>query len=411
MKKTANTNYHENMNTQKLFIFLLVFLSVVTLQEVTASFINSKNIYTFGYIYYSGFSPLAITPDTSTPIENDLLPKYLFNGTESWKLITGNETTTTTMNTSVKLQQIVTGMSVMFYVLEYFNSDTNSSLGQRILVSGSNMNGQGAVIKPPYIMSTPELIYIYSKDGQAFNPFSNSNRIIHMACLYSCLIVSSDGHVRYHYGLLEVGTGIWNVRFSAVSYNDPDNGQLLTGVKYVHATIGGYYGCETMFAVTNYGHVFSSGCHNSGLRGTSSSYSDTSVNLIPSLRNITTVSVGFLDGNGETGKTAAGAIDVNGVLWTWGSNFNGMLGWNSTLNVSETAQPVTLIQNPVTQVSFGFSHAIVMTNNGDVLCFGGNLYQQCDFNLLIHQSWSLKKLTMLQIHFTALPRNTFQFAL
>ncbi|EFC41693.1 ATS1 domain-containing protein [Naegleria gruberi] len=193
-----------------------------------------------------------------------------------------------------------------------------------------------------------------------------------MSCIRSCIILTSDGWVYYH----NTG-GIWARLFSFTQYTDPDTSQILTNVKFVSVAIGGYYTCETIFAVTNYGHVFSYGCHNLGLRGTPLSNSEYIPYMIPSLRNITTISSGQRPGNAEVGRTAAGAIDINGVLWTWGSNYYGLLGWNSTVNAtSEFPQPVTLLPSKVIRVVFGYGHALVTLDSGDVYGFGDNTYKQ-----------------------------------
>ena len=67
------------------------------------------------------------------------------------------------------------------------------------------------------------------------------------------------------------------------------------------------------------------------------------------------------------------AIDSDYKLWAWGSNAQGQLGNNTTINRSS---PVQIGTNSWTNVSAGTSHSLAIAGNGTLWAWGGNnLYQ------------------------------------
>ena len=130
---------------------LVIHYAVILTQVEAQDVINSKNLYTFGDFNSNGFGPLTV-PTSTYPISNTILQKLLVNSTESWKLASGG---IERFDVSHSVQQLVNHHHAMFYILEYYNTTTNNSLGQYVFVSGSNENGQAAVLNPPAIMSEP----------------------------------------------------------------------------------------------------------------------------------------------------------------------------------------------------------------------------------------------------------------
>ena len=79
------------------------------------------------------------------------------------------------------------------------------------------------------------------------------------------------------------------------------------------------------------------------------------------------------------GVNHAGAVTASGELYTWGWGENGRLGLGDD---NKRAEP-TLVEALkddlvfVTDVSFGSAHSCVLNDQGDVYCWGWNLYGQC----------------------------------
>ena len=88
-------------------------------------------------------------------------------------------------------------------------------------------------------------------------------------------------------------------------------------------------------------------------------------------------SLGNTAGGGTTWKTVAcgyahsAAIKTDGTLWTWGLNFNGQLGDNSTTSRSS---PVTTIGGGTTwkTVACGYAHSAAIKTDGTLWTWGNN---------------------------------------
>ena len=301
----------------------------------------------------------------STPLQNTLLRRWLVDSSSSWLEATG----VTASDVQVNVNQIVKA-DVRFYLLDYTNTTDGSWLGQKMFVSGYNGNGIGAVISPPYLMSEPELLYAYGA-GKASNPLASRN-ITQVACVDSCLALTSDGLVFYHQGESS-GNGDWTKINLPTSIIDPDNSSnTIQNITYTMVGVGGIYAYHTYFALSNYGYVFSWGAYNSGLRASSlaSPGSSTGPAMIPSLRNISQIAAG---------KYVAGAISSSGTLYTWGSNLYGAMGvGNATLSNSEIPLIVDFGGSPITQAVFGDYHGIVFNSTGSISGFGRNNNGQAD---------------------------------
>ena len=66
----------------------------------------------------------------------------------------------------------------------------------------------------------------------------------------------------------------------------------------------------------------------------------------------------------------AGQLDVNGVVWTWGSDSNGQLGIGAVLGSSIPVEIVGLAN--IVQVSAGYGHSIAVDQDGKVWSWGRN---------------------------------------
>jgi alpha-tubulin suppressor-like RCC1 family protein len=69
------------------------------------------------------------------------------------------------------------------------------------------------------------------------------------------------------------------------------------------------------------------------------------------------------------------AVDKNSMLWCWGRNDMGQLGYKGTGDSSLSPTAVTLVTN-VTGVACGWEHTCALLRNGSVFCFGNNVYSQ-----------------------------------
>ncbi|EFC47264.1 predicted protein [Naegleria gruberi] len=357
-----------------IILLLFTISQLLTNLAECSDILRSKSVYTFGQNNDKQTGRMTSSAAGYSISYNTLLDKVLSNGSLSWQ-IANEGLIGLDPNVSVKLKKIVKGFSAVFFLVEYSNLNTSQSLGEYIYAIGSNQNGQASMLYPPFLISEPTLIYIYTSVGKSENPFLGKTSIKQMECVYSCLILTSDGIVYRHAGenYNHYATGRWyDNTFLPLSYQDPDTMQTLNNVKYEMVAVGGGYGYETFFALTNYGHVFSFGEYTFGLRGTSSSISRDVPTLIPGLRNITFIAAGmYTDVNSY--QPTAGAVTETGMLWTWGSNGFGQMGVNNaTLTSSETPQQA-IISN-VKSIVFGFGHLLIILKDGQMYgCGDGSM--------------------------------------
>lgn len=83
-----------------------------------------------------------------------------------------------------------------------------------------------------------------------------------------------------------------------------------------------------------------------------------------------------ISANGDTSF----AIDENGGLWAWGSNFYGQLG-NGKTDTSETSQPAPVkIMDDVAAVSAGGNHVMAIKTNGALWAWGYSFLGNGEFD-------------------------------
>lgn len=185
---------------------------------------------------------------------------------------------------------------------------------------------------------------------------------------------------RYLPGKVEVGYasgGMFYVRVKpdgTVSSWGSDNtfGQLGDGTTAVHsqpAVIPGLAnitavftgGSASVFALKTDGTVYSWGANGAGQLGIGNQTTQLSPILIPTLSNITTLSVysGFVL-----------AVDSTGGAWSWGLNDYGTLGDGSTISRSTPARINGL---PAIQgVAAGAYHGLALASDGTIYSWGNN---------------------------------------
>jgi alpha-tubulin suppressor-like RCC1 family protein len=77
------------------------------------------------------------------------------------------------------------------------------------------------------------------------------------------------------------------------------------------------------------------------------------------------------------GSNFATAIDTDGDLWSWGSNYYGQLGTDSPRNdKADVPHPIEGIGEPVNDISCGMFHCAIITKNFLVYSWGNNINGQ-----------------------------------
>jgi len=242
-----------NIHRKRLFLTAtLALLAAFLISTIKTSGIPSKAVFGWGNNQDGdcGFKSELIGGTISTPIQSNTLKQYIIDPVTSWKAATGVNAS----DVSANLRHAVSGHSLNMFVMDYTNTTDGSWLGQKIFVSGSNQNGQAAIVGPPYLMTEPVLIYAYEDAGKSSNPLASRN-VTQLACEFSCIALTSDGMVFYHQGESS-GNGDWTTVNLPTSITDPDSGNPIQNMTYTMIAIGGNYNSQTYFALSNYVCVF-----------------------------------------------------------------------------------------------------------------------------------------------------------
>ena len=152
------------------------------------------------------------------------------------------------------------------------------------------------------------------------------------------------------YGLLGDGTKTNRDRPVNISLND-----------VVEISSGGSF----TLARLNSGEVYSWGNNNLGQLGDGTTTDRTMPGKINDLSGITSISAG---------SAHALALDSNGKVWAWGRNVWGALGDGT---YTDRLSPVVAYnaifsKNKAKSISAGAIHSLCITNNGELLAWGGN---------------------------------------
>lgn len=117
------------------------------------------------------------------------------------------------------------------------------------------------------------------------------------------------------------------------------------------------------------GVLWSFGSNRYGQLGYAENSGTTRPNPVPKqvLTNVQSVAVG---------RHHTLAVKENGELWSFGRNKNGQLGHNTNFNTRNPNHEPQLVMTDVQFVSTGSSHTLVIKTNGELWTFGDNQYGQ-----------------------------------
>lgn len=183
---------------------------------------------------------------------------------------------------------------------------------------------------------------------------------------YHSLAVTAGGEVRgwgwNNYG--QVGNGDYTPDGSDIHVSIPARVQGLTDIVAVAA------GAVHSLALDRFGRVWAWGGNTSGQLGLGTTDSNNSAHLlpvlVPGLSHIKAISAG---------PVHSLALDDQGHLWVWGSNWNGELGLGSaSAPVSSPSMVPTLVN--IVFISAGSNFGVALDRDGHVWTWGNNAYGQ-----------------------------------
>jgi len=165
--------------------------------------------------------------------------------------------------------------------------------------------------------------------------------------------------------------GVWSWgynRFGQLGRDRTELSQPFGKVSIPGQIIGIYGGASSSIAVDIHGDVYSFGSNN---RGESGFPISTSPNPIPrridSLQQIQTCSVG--------GNQFFTALDMNGDVWVCGSNEYGQIGLGEGVNSVDSPQRIPQLEN-IIQIAAGLNFTLALNVEGVMFSFGSNSYGQ-----------------------------------
>jgi alpha-tubulin suppressor-like RCC1 family protein len=179
--------------------------------------------------------------------------------------------------------------------------------------------------------------------------------------------------------VVDVSAGYWNavalladgtVRSWGAFYlgdgtaNNSATPVTVTGLSNIVAVSAGGY--ETCMALDANGHVWTWGSNYYGQIGDGTEQPRLTPLLVPSLSCVVAISMGAF---------STAAVTADGRLWTWGNNSYGELGLGVSGGWYTTPQLVPGLTN-VVEVECGWSHLIARRSDGSVWCSGSNAQGQ-----------------------------------
>ncbi len=191
--------------------------------------------------------------------------------------------------------------------------------------------------------------------------------------IYNTLVIKSDGTVwtwgGNSYG--QLGDGTTTNRYTPVQVRDSSGTGYLKGV--VHVSGGQYH----TVALKSDGTVWAWGYNNYGQLGDGTT---TSSNIPVQVRDSS--GTGYLTGITKisAGYSHVVALKNDGTVWAWGYNNYGQLGDGTTTNSNIPVQVKdvsgTGYLSGIIKISVGYSHAVVLRNDGTLWAWGYNYYGQ-----------------------------------
>ncbi len=179
--------------------------------------------------------------------------------------------------------------------------------------------------------------------------------------LYSACAVSESGKVYCwgwnYFGQLGDGTNIDKNKPVAVYTSSLGN------IKFTSISLGAKHAC----AIGNDGKTYCWGINTSGQLGDGTNANKT----IPVAVN-TSVTFNSI----SLGEDHACGIDTTGVVYCWGSNSGGALGIGSTLSSKNLPTAIKASTPPFNHISSGKAYTCGTITNGQVYCWGFNLFGQ-----------------------------------
>ncbi len=153
------------------------------------------------------------------------------------------------------------------------------------------------------------------------------------------------------------GDGFTNVQEYAAG-SDPQNA---SSCPRSGAALAG--GDEYSLALASDGHVWAWGKNDTGQLGNGTlvnSNVPVPLKIVSGMARITRISAGL---------SFSGAVDENGAVWMWGSNFYGQLGNGNSDN---QALPTKVALPPVSLLACGFYHTLAVDLSGNLWAWGHN---------------------------------------
>lgn len=184
------------------------------------------------------------------------------------------------------------------------------------------------------------------------------------------LLLADNGDV-FSFGSNANGrTGLATANGATLVATQIDSSNLM-GKTVTQAIAGGSHS----LLLANDGTVFSFGWNGFGKTGLDTTLGDTLVATPIDTTNLTGKTITQVD----TGGQHSLLLDADGVPYAFGSNGSGQTGMNTDIGNTLVATPIdntNLSGKLITQVSAGSSHSLLLADDGSVFSFGSNQFAQ-----------------------------------